>query len=94
MIRITGNTWHIADRSEFLNRCAFGADILAYAEKREAEDGCLWFFRDCYADWERKQFLVSFGSYETIEYKDHLLALSAKPNSEGVYQFSVMRKSP
>lgn len=93
MNRITGHTWHITGEDEFRAECECAKLALDYARQREGNDGCLWFFKECYADWEAGQFAVIFESYQTEAYKDHQLALRLKAQASG-YGLEVTRKAP
>ena len=84
----------IKTEDELYEYCDFASDVLKFADKLAKDDNILWFFKECYSDWNNEIHFVIFKSYITEEYKDYVLSLKVVKNANGKYDIVAQKKVP
>jgi hypothetical protein len=89
---VTGDTWFIQDEDEFYSHCEPAKSIKEHAKAEEKISDCLWFFKECYADWKAMTFTAIFCSYKTPDYANYILSIQANKDDAGRWEIKTMKK--
>lgn len=92
MYRISGETWAIEDRDEFLEECDAAFRVMNHVREEESDEDVQWAFAKCFANWEREEFTVLFGREEGPEREDHMLNVSASRGEEGDWEVRTVKR--
>lgn len=83
MYRISGQTWVIEDREEFLEECGAAFRIMNHVREEESDEEVEWRFAKCFANWEREEFTALFGRESGPDLEEHMLNVAASRDEDG-----------
>lgn len=92
MYRISGQTWVIEDREEFLEECDAAFRVMNHVREEESDDDVQWAFAKCFANWDREEFTVLFGRTEGPEIEDHMLNVAASRDDDGEWSVHTVKR--
>jgi len=92
MYRISGQTWVIEDREEFLEECDAAFRVMNHVREEESDDEVQWSFARCFANWDRGEFTVLFGRSEGPELEDHMLSVAATRGEDGEWNVRTVKR--
>lgn len=92
MYRISGQTWVIEDREEFLEECDAGFRVVNHVREEESDDEVEWTFAKCFANRERGEYTVLFGRAEGPEMEEHMLNVAASRGEDGDWEVRTVKR--
>lgn len=92
MYRISGETWVIEDRAEFLEECEAAFRVMNHVREQESDDDVQWRFAKCFAKPEREEFTVLFGRSEGPGLEEHMLNVAATRGEDGEWEVRTVKR--
>lgn len=92
MYRISGETWVIEDREEFLEECEAAFRVMNHVREEESDGDVRWKFAKCFANWEREEFTALFGREKGPELEEHMLNVAASRGGEGEWEVRTVKR--
>lgn len=92
MYRISGETWAIEDRDEFLEECDAAFRVMNHVREEESDDEIRWSFARCFANPERGEYTVLFGREEGPELEEHMLNVAATRGNDGEWRIRTVKR--
>lgn len=92
MYRISGMTWVIEDREEFLEECGAAFRVLNHVREEETDEEVGWRFAKCFANWEREEFTVLFDREDGPELEDHMLNVAASRSGQDEWDVRTVKR--
>lgn len=92
MYRISGQTWVIEDREEFLEECDAGFRVVNHVREAESDDEVEWQFAKCFANRERDEYTVLFSRAEGPEMEEHMLNVAASRGEDGDWEVRTVKR--
>lgn len=92
MYRISGQTWVIEEREEFLEECPAAFRVMNHVREEESDDEIQWVFAQCFANWDRDQYTVLFGREQGPELEEQMLNVGASRDEGGDWDVRTVKR--